>query len=240
MPTTQANGIAIYYDLLGEGEPLLLIGGLGADSTFVQPLAERLAERFRVLAFDNRGAGRTDKPDEPYTIELMADDTVVLMDALAVERVHVVGISMGASIAMAVALDHPERVEDLVLVSASARKTMTLRVSLPFRLLRLLGRITPFLRGRYPQPEYAFRRQLVASRTYDCTSRLQEIDTPTLIMHGRNDRTVPLALAEELHAGIAGSRFLTFKGGHAFFLFRERARFLDEATRFLTAPSGER
>jgi pimeloyl-ACP methyl ester carboxylesterase len=231
--TARANGIDINYELQGEGEPLVLIGGLGTDSTFFRPLVDALARDFRVLSFDNRGAGLSDKPDEPYTIELMAEDTASLMDAAGIEHAHVLGISMGASIGLALALDHPGRVDDLVLVSASARKTMELRISRPFRLLRMLGRILPIAKGKHPQPDYAFQRQLVASRSYDCTSRLGEISVPTLIAYGRRDRTVPLALAEELHVGIPGSQFVVFRGGHVFFLFGARRRFLEAVGRFL-------
>jgi len=231
--TARANGIDISYELQGEGEPLVLIGGLGSDRTLVRPLVDAFAPAFRLLSFDNRGAGRSDKPDEPYTIELMAEDTAALMDAAGIEHAHVVGISMGASIALALALDHPGRVDDLVLVSASARKTGGLRISLPSRLLRLLSRVLPFARGKYPQPDYAFQRQLVASRSYDCTSRLGELRVRTLIAYGRKDRTVPLELAEELHAGIPGSQFLVFRGGHLFFLFGDRKRFLETVGRFL-------
>jgi len=235
MPTVRANGIDLYYELHGQGEPLVLIGGLGVDNTFFRPLTEAFAKQFRVLSFDNRGAGRSDKPDVPYTIELMATDAIALMDALGMERAHLVGISMGASIALALALDQPGRVKRMVLVSASARKTMEMRVSRPFRLIGFLGRILPIAEGKYPQPEYAFQRQLIASRSYNCSPRLGEIRVPTLVMHGRKDRTVPLQLAEELHAGIAGSQLVTFKGGHVFFLFPERKRFLEESLRFLAS-----
>lgn len=237
MPVAKANGTDIYYELSGQGEPIVLIGGLGADSTVFRPVTAGLAGHFRVLSFDNRGAGRSGKPDVPYSVEMMATDTVGLMDALGIGRAHLVGLSLGASIAVAAALDHPGRVEDLVLVSASARKTMDMRISTPFRLIRLLGRVVPAARGKYPQPAYAFQRQFAASRSYDCTSRLGEIGVRTLIMHGRKDRTVPLDLARELHAGIRGSEFVTFDGGHAFFLFGERERFLQETVRFLTGDA---
>src|SRR5215472_7369677 len=80
------------------------------------------------------------------------------------------------------------------------------------------------LRGskQYPQPYYAFRRQLEASRSYDCSDRLREIQVPTLILQGRSDRSAPFALAEEIHAGIAGSRMQAFPGGHIFFVFRQQ------------------
>ncbi len=83
MPTARVNGITMYYQEHGAGEPLLLINGLGADITLLAPIIAKFERSFRVVAFDNRGAGRTDKPDPPYTIELMAQDTAALMDVHA-------------------------------------------------------------------------------------------------------------------------------------------------------------
>src|SRR5689334_6948062 len=121
MPTVQVNDIQMYYELRGEGQSLVLILGMTLDVSEIEPNLRWLAERYRVLAFDNRGAGRTDKPDIPYTIEMMANDTIGLMDAVGIERAHVLGISMGGRIALQTALAHPERVEKLALVSTSAR-----------------------------------------------------------------------------------------------------------------------
>ena len=181
------------------------------------------------MAFDNRGAGRTDKPDAPYSIEMMADDTVGLMNALGIEHANILGISMGGRIALTLALEHPESVEKLVLVSTSAR---VLPRGWRFRILGLLSS-APILRGKYPQPRYAFIRQRDASTTFNCTDRLPEIQAPTVIMHGKNDKTAPFALAEEMQRGIHGSKLLPFAGGHIFFLFRERQRFLDAVADFL-------
>jgi 3-oxoadipate enol-lactonase len=127
MPTADANGIRIHYEVHGEGRPLLLILGLGADVSEYTALIDQLAARSRVIAFDNRGAGRTDKPDAPYSIELMAADALGVMDALGVTRADVLGISLGGRIALELALGHPERVERLILVSTSARVVPSLR-----------------------------------------------------------------------------------------------------------------
>ncbi len=107
MPVVKANGIDIYHELAGQGEPVVVIGGLGTDSTLLRPIVGGLAGQFKVLSFDNRGAGRTSQPDMPYSVETMATDTVELMDVLDITRAHVLGVSMGASTAMAVALAHP-------------------------------------------------------------------------------------------------------------------------------------
>ncbi len=229
MPTVQVDDIQMYYELRGEGQPLVLILGMAIDVSEVEPIIRWFAERYRVLAFDNRGAGRTDKPDIPYTIEMMANDTIGLMDAVGIERAHVLGISLGGRIALALTLAHPECVEKLALVSTSAR---VLPRSWRFHALGLLSSV-PMFQGKYPQPRYAFVRQRDASTLFNCTARLSEIQAPTLIMHGRNDRTAPFALAEEMQRGIRGSKLLPFAGGHLFFLMRERQRFLDATADFL-------
>ncbi|OGO49631.1 MAG: hypothetical protein A2148_12190 [Chloroflexi bacterium RBG_16_68_14] len=115
MPTVWANNIEIYYEEHGSGEPLLLIMGWGGNAATWNPQIPGLTERYRVVAFDNRGVGRTSAPDGPYSTRQMAADTVGLLDALGIERAHVFGISMGGMIAQELALAHPERVDALVL-----------------------------------------------------------------------------------------------------------------------------
>jgi len=112
-------GIELYYEVHGAGEPVLLIAGLGfgAWSWFRQ--IPDLARHFLTIAFDNRGAGLSEKPDCEYTIEMMAEEAVGLLRALGVARAHVLGHSMGGYIAQEVALRHPEVVSSLILVSTS-------------------------------------------------------------------------------------------------------------------------
>jgi len=229
MPTVQVNDIQMYFELRGEGQPLVLILGMVIDVSEVEPILRWFAERYRVLAFDNRGAGRTDKLDIPYTIDMMASDTLGLMDAVGIERANILGISMGGRIALALTLAHPERVEKLALVSTSARVHPR---GWRFRALGVLSSV-PMFQGKYPQPRYAFVRQRDASTSFNCTARLAEIQAPTLIMQGRRDKTAPFALAEEMQRGIRGSKLLPFAGGHLFFLLRERQRFLDATAAFL-------
>lgn len=121
MPTIQVNDIQMYYEAHGEGEPLALIVGLGTDISEWDNIITGFTHRYQVIAFDNRGAGRTDKPDQPYSVELMAEDTAGLLQALGIERAHILGVSLGGRIALALTLWHPERVNKLILVSTSAR-----------------------------------------------------------------------------------------------------------------------
>ncbi len=119
MPKIDANGITIYYEIHGSGEPLVLIAGLGYDHWMWHRMIPGLAERFQVIAFDNRGVGKTDKPEGPYTAQLLADDVAALvaglLEPLGKSSAHVMGHSMGGFVAQALVLDRPDLVDKLVL-----------------------------------------------------------------------------------------------------------------------------
>jgi len=218
MPVVKINDIRIYYEIHGAGEPVVLIAGLNSDHGMYRGILPLLAPHYQVIVFDNRGVGGTDKPDIPYSIEMMAEDTAGLLNALGIQHAHILGTSMGGRIASALVLRYPQMVSSLVLVSTTlARRETGIRWSrrqLPWQLN------IPLPGG--PHPRYAVRRQLEASSSYDCMDRLGEIRVPTLILHGQRDRLTPLWLAEEVHRGIQGSQMLTFPGGHVFFVFRPR------------------
>ena len=115
MPQTTGNGINLYYEVHGEGEPLLLIMGLSLNSKSWFRTLPVLSEHFKVIVFDNRGTGLSDKPNSPYSIEQMAEDARCVLDAAGVDTAHVYGISMGGMIAQRLALKYPSRVRSLVL-----------------------------------------------------------------------------------------------------------------------------
>ena len=118
MPNVGVNDIQMYYEVNGEGFPLVMIMGLGGSLDCWDPrMIQGLSRNFKTITFDNRGAGRTEASDKEYTIKLFADDTAGLMDALGISRAHVLGISMGGMIAQELALNHREKVEKLVLCS---------------------------------------------------------------------------------------------------------------------------
>ncbi len=119
MPKAQANGIEQYYEIYGTGKPLVLIAGLGYSLWQWHKMIPYLAKHFQVIAFDNRGVGQSDKPAGPYTAQLLAADTVGLLDALKIERAIIMGHSMGGFVAQALALDFPQRVEKLILCSTN-------------------------------------------------------------------------------------------------------------------------
>jgi pimeloyl-ACP methyl ester carboxylesterase len=127
MSTTRVGDVELYYEEHGGGEPLLCIMGLAADSTAWVLQVPDFARRYRTIVYDNRGVGRSSKPRGPYTIEQMADDAAGLLDALGVERAHVLGVSMGGMIAQELAIRHPARVRGLVLACTYAEPDEAVR-----------------------------------------------------------------------------------------------------------------
>lgn len=115
MSIAKVGSVDLYYEEHGTGDPLLLIMGLAADSQAWMFQIPDFAKQYRVIAFDNRGVGRSSKPAGPYTIHEMADDTLGLLDALKIDKAHVVGVSMGGMIAQELVLRNPDRVRALVL-----------------------------------------------------------------------------------------------------------------------------
>jgi 3-oxoadipate enol-lactonase len=225
MPHARVNEISIYYEIHGEGEPLVMIQGLGFE---LSPMVEepgrsryldRVARRYRVILFDCRGVGRTDKPDSPYSIEMLARDTVGLMDALGIRRAHVMGTSMGSMVAQEIAATYPDRVNGLVLVAGFTRV-------LPGpRLIGLIATTVPGIRERmtgwiyaqrYPPTPASFRRMRDAGNSFDGRRLLGRIRAPTLIVNGTRDPLVPTRITRELAEGIAGSTLVLVESDHLF------------------------
>ena len=142
MSLAKVNGIDVYYEEQGRGEPLLLIMGLAADSTAWMFQVPDFAQRYRTILFDNRGVGRSSKPAGPYSIHQMADDAAGLLDALDVPRAHVVGVSMGGMIAQELALRHPARVRGLVLACTYPEPDADTERQREFSLAQFGGRIS--------------------------------------------------------------------------------------------------
>jgi len=247
MPYVQANGINIYYESQGEGEPLLLIAGLGATHELWELQVPSFARWYRVVTFDNRGAGDSDKPQEPYSIALFADDTAALMDALGIERAHVYGQSMGGIIAQEFALRHPQRVRCLVLgcttfggpnsvlPSPEAAAVLSGMPNLPEE--QAVDRVLEvFYSRRYRRehaeearqriqnyfplrtPPDAYARQLMACLTFDAYERLPQIAAPTLVINGVEDVLLPAENSRIMAQRIPGAELVLFpEAGHLYF-----------------------
>src|SRR5271166_1618926 len=115
MERARINGVEIAYELRGAGDPIVMIHGAQGDQSMFAGMAAEFAKSYRVLTFDQRGSGLSEKPDMPYSIAMLADDTAALMDHLAIASAHIIGVSMGGMIAQEFALRHPHKVRSLVL-----------------------------------------------------------------------------------------------------------------------------
>src|SRR5215216_5896611 len=134
MAWAELSDVRCYYELVGEGDPLVLIPGLGGNCRVWDPIAPLLAEHFNLILLDNRGLGRSVARRKPRTLADYSSDLAELLDKLQLDRAHVLGLSLGGIIAQRFAIDHPSRVDRLVLVSCAARFTSYL-----MRITALLG-----------------------------------------------------------------------------------------------------
>lgn len=241
MPYQTVNGIKIHYEEQGKGEPLVLINGLAfpMDLWFAQ--IEDLSKDYRVIALDNRGIGQSDKPDEEYSIALMASDAVGLLKALGIEKAHVAGLSMGGFIAQEIALSCPEMVNRLILVATGMGGPRSAELGRPFwekvaaaiqgkppqdvyRIDLTLMTAPGFaekhpdiiekaaaLRMRHPQPLHAFLRQLAACNAFDHNSRTPDITRPTQIILGNDDPIFPIALAEDFQKALPEAKMIIYE-----------------------------
>jgi pimeloyl-ACP methyl ester carboxylesterase/acyl dehydratase len=265
MPFQRVNNVQIYYEEYGTGYPVLLIQGLGYPSGMWFLQTPELARRYRTIVFDNRGVGRSGKPDEEYTVALMANDAAELLRVLGIGKAHVVGVSLGGYIAQDLALNRPHLVDHLVLIATSSggphyleltkavwdkvaslaglppeeviRRGMALATTEAFYRKRgeLIDRSVS-IRLENPQPPYAFSRQFAAASRFDSTDRAPLITQPTLILGGAQDQVMPLALIQELARKIPSARLVVFPDA-AHLVFLEKAPDVNQAIlAFLPAP----
>lgn len=244
MPYADNGGVRIYWEEEGDGPPLLLIMGLGYSMAMWHRLRPALVERFRVIAFDNRGVGSSDVPEPPYSIPEMVGDAIAVLDAANVQSAHVIGVSMGGVIAQQLALDAPDRVRSLVLACTACGgpdtvvaepeviQALTARAELgPEEGVRVMvpyiyDPATPAerieddiaLRLRNYPSVAGYLGQLQAVVGYETYERLSEISIPTLVLHGQSDRLVPHGNGEDLARRIPGARFVSIpNASHIFF-----------------------
>jgi 3-oxoadipate enol-lactonase len=229
MPSADSGGVRIHYMLAGTGDSLVLIGGLSVHTDEYRPLIDALARHHRVLAADNRGAGSSDKPDQPYSYGSMASDTRAAMDAAGVAVADIVGFSMGARIAIELCLAHPERVRTLTLVAGRAAGRSRWHA-------RLLARVAAAIER---DGGHGIRRQLQAGNGYDVRGRLTGVRAPTLVLHGRRDRLVPIANSRELARLIPGAELRLMPGGHLAILRTQATAYAERINEF-TAPKANR
>jgi pimeloyl-ACP methyl ester carboxylesterase len=251
----------VHYFEEGSGFPLVLIHGLAGDHAAWKPQSEAFRGRHRVIAFDNRGAGKSTQVDEPITTEDMARDTLQLMEHLGVERAHVVGRSMGGAIAQHVALLRPDRVQTLVMCASFARldplgrRTLTnmretlqwsgswsawARHAIPYFVSpeffngneAQISQIEGLIGGETRLPA-AYSRSNLACLDHDTLSRLGEIHCPTLVMAGALDPVCSMTATRWMAERLPKAETVIFDKSSHFFLIEERDKFMAVLTSWL-------
>ncbi len=257
MPKAHVNQANLYYEVHGQGEPLVLIPGISHSSSIWFLQIPELSKHFKVVVYDNRGVGKSDMPEQPYSIADEADDVAVLLDELGLKRAHVLGMSRGGYIAQELAIGHPQRVRRLVLLAthyggSQYREALAL---LWAEIMNVAG-LTPaqiFARGieyattpeffareremvaqlvsqrmNEPQTPHATQFQFFSADAFDSKERLHRISAQTLVIAGAQDRVVPLEFCEQLAKSIPNAQ-LTRIDGVAHLGFIERADVVNQA-----------
>jgi aminoacrylate hydrolase len=240
----------LYYERQGDGFPVLFISGLGGAASFWRDQVPTFARKFDVITHDHRGIGQSDPSRSGYTVDRMAADVIALMDALEIERAHMVGHSTGGAIAQTLAVEHPKRLASMVLSAtwtkpdAYFRRLFNLRKDILLRLgpsayiqtnsLLLypswfVAKNNEKLRQAEAQNLAVFPpTEIAASRidailAFDRTERLGAVKTPTLVIGAEDDIVCPSYFSEQLARLIPGAEIKLFpNGGHCFTQVRPR------------------
>lgn len=248
MPISRVGDLDIAWDAEGDGDPVVMINGLGADRTAWYRQTPVLQREFRTITFDNRDVGETGAGSDPtsYGMRRLAADTVGLMDALGIERAHIVGASMGGAISQELAIAYPARVRTLTIVCSWARTDPFLAELLErwervFAVLgplewartswlwvfthryyadpsRLNDLVAAAAAAPFPQNTEMYIRQSRAVRDHDALDRLGQITAPTHIICGEEDIFTPLHYSREIAESIPGARLSVIPNvGHGMF-----------------------
>ncbi len=257
MATIQVNGIELYYEVSGDGEPLLLLHGLGSSTRDWELQTPVFAEHFQAITVDMRGHGRSAKPPGPYSVPLFAQDTAMVLQELGVTAVRVVGISMGGMIAFQLALDFPQLIKKMVIVNSMPElvpRTLKEKFQIwqRYAITRIMGmrRMGEFLSQRlFPKPEQAEFRERFAERWaqndqrayltatkalagWSVTERLGEIGCPTLVIAADEDYW-PVAAKEAYTAQIPDGRLVIFEDSRHVTPIDQTQRFNQTVLHFL-------
>ena len=241
MPTTRAGNLTMNYERQGTGQPLVLIPYLAADHACYAFQVPEYAEHFTCFSLDLRGTGESDKPQEAYTTEQLADDVAAFMQAAGIGKAHVAGVSLGAAVGMWLGARYPGQVLSLSLHSSwpstdaflrtivEGWQVMAKAVGVPEMIVRALfpwcftpelyaarpdqvESLAAFVRGRPPQSVPDFIYQSNAVLEHDIRTHLARIEAPTLITFGSRDQVTSTRFAERLTSGIAHSELHVFEG----------------------------
>jgi 3-oxoadipate enol-lactonase len=255
----KANGIDVYYEITGAGPWLTFSHSLATDSSMWAGQVAEFSKRFRVLAYDTRGHGRTSAPAGAYNLAQLATDLKALLDALSIRQTHFVGLSMGGMIGQTFALEHAPVLKSLTLADTtsrygpeaealwSARIKTALEQGMEPLVEPTLGRwLTEPYRKAYPdrvgQVAAMIRNTPVSGYVGCChalpkinvTSRLKELELPILVVCGEQDMGTPTAMAEEIHRNAPGSELVILPNAAHLSNLEQPARFNQALSNFLT------
>jgi pimeloyl-ACP methyl ester carboxylesterase len=257
MPLANLNGININYRVEGQGEPLVMIMGFTASRSGWMPQISFFKKHYRVVTFDNRGAGKSDKPPGLYSTRMMADDTVALMDLLGIEKAHIMGVSMGGMIAQELAINYPRRVMKLVLACTYAsqdetsgdtleqakflhltpEKKVSAMVSLAFNkpLYRFIFGLLATVQNKFmgTSGRVGIAGQSEACLKHNTLERLPLITAPTLVIVGTGDRIIKPVSSEVIASKIPNVKLVKVEGGSHYFSFEMENVFNREVLNFL-------
>lgn len=242
MPMIQAeDGCGLYYERTGQGTPLVLIPGLGGDGRFWSGVVDLLKDRFDIVTVDQRGAGRSDRPEGRYTIDRIARDVITVLDAETIESAHLVGHSTGGTVVQTIALDAPLRARRLVISGSWARPDARFKALFSARLglvekgeaviyqqlTHVFGFSPEWIDDHEEELEQAVARagdtlsplSVTASRIrmlleFDRSGDLRRLAQPTLVIGAPDDLMIPFGNSQELARLIPSARLEQLSGGH--------------------------
>ncbi len=243
MAFVENQGARIYWDEQGSGAPLLLIMGLGWTSHAWYRTRPLLSAKYRTIAMDNRGVGRSDAPPGPYSIAQMASDAAAVLAAAKVNTAHIFAVSMGGMIAQEFALQYPPKVRSLILGCTSAGgpeavradqaalQVLMTRSPNPDEFTKAISRFiydrgtpperiaedTEVRRKWYPTSD-AYSAQLQAILAWEAYSRIAKIAAPTLLIHGEKDQLVPAENGKMIAARIPGAKLVLLPNASHIFI----------------------
>jgi pimeloyl-ACP methyl ester carboxylesterase len=261
------NGIDLYYEVQGTGDPLLLIAGFSCDHTIWSLVMPALAARYRVIVLDSRGIGQSSGAETITSIRQMAEDAAGLLNEIGLRAVHVAGHSMGGLIAQELALAHPELVRSLLLLSTFAQvdergkaiteswvelprrvdALMMTRLLLPWMYTRAFYAkptavervIEKILANPYPPSPEVISRQSRAIQTFQASGDLGNLNCPTGVLVGSEDILTPVAFSKQLAQSIPNAELVVLEGtGHGM-LIESPKQLADAMLAFLACQPGE-
>jgi len=242
MPEANIGEITLYYEIHGNGRPLVMIRGLGSNADHWYSQVPTLSARYRVIVFDNRGMARSSDSGGPFTVRQMADDTLGLLDALELDKPLIFGLSMGGMIAQELAINYPERLSGLVLACTHPGGPNQVRPTADVEELfkEMVYKATPEAKRaaaptlfdpknlaerpqvaaeyaevslRHPAGPDILTKQWNAVLGHDTYDRLDQIKAPTMVLTGDADRLIPPGNSEILAQRIPGAKLVVVSGG---------------------------